>query len=96
MTYHSTVCNNKELETTKEPSIKNYLRNYSRGAWVAQWVKHPTLDFGSDHDLRVMRLSPLWGSALRGESAQDFLSPSAPPHAHTLSLSEINKSFKIL
>ena len=25
---------------------------------MAQSVKHPTLDFGSDHDLRVMRSSP--------------------------------------
>ena len=32
------------------------------GAWVAQWVKHPTLEFGSGHDLRVMRLSPPLGS----------------------------------
>ena len=29
------------------------------GAWVAQLVKHPTLDFGSGHDLRVVRLSPV-------------------------------------
>jgi len=33
-------------------------RSYG-GAWVAQSVKRPTLDFGSVHDLRVMRLSPL-------------------------------------
>ena len=26
-----------------------------RGAWVAPTVKHPTLDFGSGHDLRVAR-----------------------------------------
>ena len=26
-----------------------------RGAWVAQLVKHLTLDFGSGHDLRVLR-----------------------------------------
>ena len=28
-----------------------------QGTWVAQLVKHPTCDFGSSHDLRVMRLS---------------------------------------
>ena len=28
------------------------------GAWVTQLVKHPTLDFGSGHDLRVLRSSP--------------------------------------
>ena len=27
------------------------------GTWVAQSVKHPTLNFGSGHDLRVMRQS---------------------------------------
>ena len=24
-----------------------------KGTWVAQWVKHPTLDFSSGHDLTV-------------------------------------------
>ena len=39
------------------------LKGYScRGAWVAQWVKHPTLDFSSGHDPRVMRLSSMSGS----------------------------------
>jgi len=36
---------------------------------VAQSFKRPTLDFGSDHDLRVVRLSPLLGSALGLEPA---------------------------
>ena len=35
-----------------------------RGAWVAQSVKHPTFDFCSGHDLRVMGSSPTSGSAL--------------------------------
>ena len=30
------------------------------GAWVAQLVKHLTLDFHSGHDLRVVRSSPCW------------------------------------
>ena len=30
--------------------------------WVAQWVKHLTLDFGSGHDLRVMGASSPSGS----------------------------------
>ena len=60
----------------------------SWGTWVAQLVKHPTLDFGSGHDLRVMRLSRVSGSVLGVEPAYDFLSPfpSAPPcpaHMHT-------------
>ena len=28
------------------------------GAWMAQSVKHPTLDFGSGHDLRVREFKP--------------------------------------
>ena len=52
-------------------------------AWVAQSVKSLTLDFGSDHDLRVVGSSPTWGWALSAKSA----SPSPP----TLSLTDINK-----
>ena len=29
------------------------------GTWVAQFVKHPALDFGSGHDLTVIRSSPV-------------------------------------
>ena len=36
---------------------------------MAQWVKHPTLDFGSSHDLRVVRSSPGSGFVLGGEPA---------------------------
>ena len=48
---------------------------------MAQFVKHPTLDFGSGHDLTVARLSPASGSMLSVESAEDSLSPSpsVPP-----------------
>ena len=59
------------------------------GAWVAQLVKCPTLDFGSGHDLRVMELSHELGSALSMESAWDSLSPftplptSLPPLTHS-------------
>ena len=31
------------------------------GAWVAQLVKCPTLDFGSGHDLRVHEIEPCIG-----------------------------------
>ena len=38
----------------------------SRGAWVAQSVKHLTLDFGLGHDLRVVGSShPERGASLR-------------------------------
>ena len=41
----------------------------SKGAWVAQSVKHPTLDFSPGHDLRGMGSSPYQGSMLSRESA---------------------------
>ena len=44
---------------------------------MAQSFKHPTLDFDSVHDLRVVRSSPMSGSVLSRESAPDSLSPSA-------------------
>ena len=36
---------------------------------MAQLVKCPILDFGSDHDLKVVRSSPRLGSVVSGESA---------------------------
>ena len=61
---------------------------------MAQLVERLTLDFYSGHDLRVMELSPMPGSALSMELAWDSLSlcPS-PPLALFLSLShsKINK-----
>lgn len=38
---------------------------------MAQSFEIPTLGFGSDHDLSVVRSSPTWGSAF-------FPSPSVP------------------
>ena len=52
------------------------------GAWVAQSVKCPTLDFSSGHDLRVHGFEPCIGlCADIAEPAWDSLSPSlsAPP-----------------
>ena len=40
-----------------------------RSAWLAHSVKHPTLDFVSDHNLRVFRSSPAFGSILNMEPA---------------------------
>ena len=40
---------------------------------VAQFVEHPTFDFGSSHDLRAMESSPLLGSMLGEESPWDSL-----------------------
>ena len=53
------------------------------GAWVAQAVEHPILDFSSGNDLQVMGLSPVTSSAL----STVCFSPSAqPPTRCTCSL----------
>ena len=33
------------------------IKNWHMGAWVVQYIKRLTLDFGSGHDLRIVRLS---------------------------------------
>ena len=38
--------------------------SFSQGTWVVQLSKQPTLGFGSGHDFRVLRLSPMSGSVL--------------------------------
>ena len=49
----------------------------SGGAWVAQWVKHLALDFGSGHDLTVREFEPRVGLCAEGaEPAWDPLSLS--------------------
>ena len=53
----------------------------NRGAWVAQWVKRLTLDFGSGHDLTFLGSSPTSGSVLRAWSLLGILSP---PLSHLL------------
>ena len=44
------------------------------GAWVAQSVKHPTLDFGSGHDLIVCEIDLHVG--LHNSAGLRFFSPS--------------------
>lgn len=56
---------------------------------MAQSVKHPTLDIGSGHDLRVVRSRPTWSSSLNGESAPRHLGW----HTHMHALSQINLFF---
>ena len=41
---------------------------------MAQSVKHPTLDFGSGHDLMVHETEPASGSALTAQSLLEILS----------------------
>ena len=68
---------NGRIATSYAKCIFNFLRNcLPGGAWVGQLVKCLTLDFGSGHDLRVMRLSPALDCTLSRESASPSLSPS--------------------
>ena len=53
------------------------IKKQSRGAWVAQFVKPPTLDFDSGHALTVHEFKPCTGlHADSMESAWDSLPPS--------------------
>ena len=47
-------------------------------AWVAQLVKHPTLDFGSGHDLSVV--GSCSARSLLGILSLSLFLPSAPRH----------------
>ena len=72
----------------------------TRGTWVVQSVKRPTLGFSSGHDLRVHYFEPRVGLCTDGtEPAWDSLSLSpslsAPPHLMlSLSLSVSISLFK--
>lgn len=71
----------------------------SGGAWVAQSVKHPTLDFSSGHDFVVHEIKPSIGLCFDStEPAWDSLSPplsALPPLTFFPSLSKkINKLIK--
>jgi len=64
------------------------------GAWVAQSVKCPTLDFRSGHDLRVVRSSPVSGSTLGHRACSRFSlahSPSIPSPLLSLPLKKKKK-----
>ena len=45
-------------------------------AWVAQSVEHLILDFGSGHDVRVVRLRPVLGLE------EEMKMPKPPPCSH--------------
>ena len=68
-------------------------RYESWGAWVAQSGKHPTLDFGSGHDLTVREFEPRVGlCADSSETAWDSFSlPLSPPLPCSLFFKIINK-----
>ena len=63
------------------------------GTWVAQLVGHLSLDFGSGHALRVLRLSLGVGSALSGESAGDPLPPQTSQIKKCIDVSEPTSQF---
>ena len=68
----------------KRPQIpKAILKKKSRATWVAQSVKHLTLEFSSGHDLMVMGLSPASGCELTAQSLLGSLSlPLSLPLTH--------------
>ena len=60
-----------------------FLKDKGQGAWLAQLVKCPTLDFGSGHDLKVVRLIPMSGSILGVLPLSLCPSPLSCAHALT-------------
>ena len=54
---HNTYCFWNKKHFLKSVLIKEELQ----GAWVAQLVKHLTLDFGSGHDFAVLEIKPCFG-----------------------------------
>ena len=78
----------------KNKPIGFHQKFYSQGAWVAQSVKHPTLGFGSGHNLMGsemklhVRLCTQWGLYLK------ILSLCPSPHLYSFSFSKIKKFSK--
>lgn len=68
--YRSTIYNSQIMEAAQmsnskwmDKDVVLYTMEYSaikrmRGTWVAQLVKHQTLDFSSGHDLMVCEIEP--------------------------------------
>ena len=74
--------------------LPQFLKKLVGGAWVAQSVKPPTLDFGSGHHLRVRSWSELL-CADGAEPARDSLSPSLSLSlCPSLTLSLLNNKLK--
>ena len=82
----------QEIESPNNPiSIKDIELKLSKrfpekSAWVAQSVMHLTPGFGSGHDLRVLRLSPVSGSVLSLLKILSLSSFSAPLPTRTCML----------
>ena len=71
----------------KKPKLSELKGEVDRGARVVQSVKHPTLGFGSDHDLMVREFKPAHGACL-GFSLSLTLYPS-PTRVHSLSQNKL-------
>ena len=64
-----------------------------QGVWVAQWLKGPPLDIGAGGDLRVASSSPMSGSTLGVDPAEDSLSPlplASYPHSKKIKIIKSN------
>ena len=59
---------------------------------MAQSVKHPTLDFSSGHDPRVVGSSPVSGSALIAQSLLGILSHLFSLLSFSLKTNKLKKS----
>ena len=81
---------NKKKGGGEVPLNSTTFRN-KQGTWVAPLVKHPTLDFDSGHDLRVLGWSPMPDSLFSRVSAGDSPSPLYLSSLCMFSLSQINK-----
>ena len=92
--FNGRICRKWKIKPLPPLSYKN--ATLGEPGWLS-WLKHLTLDFGSSHDLRVVRSSPILGSTLSKESAWDSSSPSLSAHHHPCSRMhtlKINESFK--
>ena len=84
------LCKVKRILEMEGGNALNAIELYTQqwwAAWVAQLMKHLTLDFGSGHDLMVRGIKPCMGSLWTAQSFLGVLFPSlsVPPY---LSLSK--------
>ena len=61
-------------EKLKHVNLRNK-KEKSWGTWMAQLVKHLTLDFGTSDDLTVVRSSPTSGPELAAQTCLGFSRP---------------------
>ena len=105
--YYNTKCNfNNLIQYNNFIEFYHFVNLYPReiyilqkqgwGVWVGQSIKHPTLDFGSGHDLTVGEMKPCVGFCTGStEPTWDSLSSSfSSSSLHVLSVSQ-NKKINI-